>query len=425
MYAAQPPPNQGFYYQQGQPLAPEQPQTTMEMLHACACGSTPGNCGVSRSRNMPYLADYQEPTYHYVGPTPDTAPPPSEGCLSKKVIGVIVGAIVLVALLVLLVVFVVVPTIKAHQEVSESRVDTYDCDKDYDNWRSVWPAKQKAWCCSNALKGCEDGHDGTTVQVDPNQRADPNIRKTCSIYGAGPHISTFDNTFIDFNSEGEVWLLKSKEVHIQAKFLKVANLHGLAAVHALAVGGPALDGHILKVGPLEGGSIMWNDESVLTSFGSMDLDGYGKAQYDDMGGQQSSYSQLQKHVVHVQLAQGVHLEVMRWQDHLTLRIEMFPMPPQDGYCGNFNGAGQDDTRFQVEQRMGEKVAKEDMLFEFIAWTTRDNRIPWIDDCHPVARDKARDSCLQKRADLSGKALDACVYDTCFAGENYANEDVLY
>merc|ERR1712046_552541 len=65
-------------------------------------------------------------------------------------------------------------------------------------------------------------------------------------------------------SLGDMWLVKSSAVKIQARY---ASIDGLPAensfVHALAVGGPFLKNNTLVVGASETGIVSWNGVEIL------------------------------------------------------------------------------------------------------------------------------------------------------------------
>mmetsp|Transcript_34399 Transcript_34399/g.87530 ORF Transcript_34399/g.87530 Transcript_34399/m.87530 type:complete len:451 (+) Transcript_34399:60-1412(+) len=427
----------------GRQLVQMQHQDVTSFMGLCHCASgtyaqlVQGLCGKateSHHRPMQYVGGGDgggwalENTYQYAGQGMGAGFVPENGCLyeeprpSRCGVGCILGVVVVLAAVAGIAVLLVgVPALHKKGTVVQTRVDTFNCDQDFDSWQTRWSDDQQAWCCSNALKGCPVTTATPLSTVAP---VDTKTPKTCIVWGAGPHISTFDGAFADFNNEGEVWLVKSTEVHIQAKFLKIKNTHGLALTRAVAVGGPFMQGHIMKISPLEdGGHIYWDDQEVLATGGSFDLFGLGKATYDGVGG---AYQTVEaKHVVHLALNLGVNLEVMRWSSHISVKIDMLPQAAQDGYCGNFNDLEFDDSFVEVKQRLGLKVAKQDMLFEFIAWTTRNNRVPVIDECLAKGREAARQQCIGSRSDLAPEMLDRCIYDVCFGGVAFAQEDVMY
>jgi len=101
-----------------------------------------------------------------------------------------------------------------------------------------------------------------------------------------PHIDSFDKARVDFFREGIFWLVKSARVQIQGRYLATPFTNGLSAFNTIAVGGPFLGGHVLKVGPMENGQITWDNQPVLGAFPSvLDLSssGLGKISYNGEG----------------------------------------------------------------------------------------------------------------------------------------------
>merc|ERR1719210_2519675 len=74
-------------------------------------------------------------------------------------------------------------------------------------------------------------------------------------------------------------------------------------------------------------------------------------------------SEFQRHIVHLSLPMGDHMEVLRWDNYLDLRIRMPKVDGMDGACGNFNGNAADDTTTAIIARVGARVAPSDLLFD--------------------------------------------------------------
>eukprot|EP00428_Durinskia_dybowskii_P001338 CAMPEP_0170289586 /NCGR_PEP_ID=MMETSP0116_2-20130129/44861_1 /TAXON_ID=400756 /ORGANISM="Durinskia baltica, Strain CSIRO CS-38" /LENGTH=514 /DNA_ID=CAMNT_0010541025 /DNA_START=1 /DNA_END=1545 /DNA_ORIENTATION=- len=289
----------------------------------------------------------------------------------------------------------------------------FDCVAGWANWRAGWSAAKKAWCCQHQGKGCSSPIALT--------------QSSCLIWG-DPHIEGFDKpAHADFFFEGEVWLVKSVDIHIQARYKATPFTNGLAATDAIAVGGPFLRGHTITVGPLETGQISWDDHHVLQSFPSQfDLDGLGKIVYNDHGHLvDSAQSHLAKHIVHMDLPLGVHIQVMRWSHHINVRITMTPAEGgQDGHCGDFDGDASDDTTEQIVERIGHSVMREELLFHEYLALSKVKRLT-LADCPAARRESARSACVAARADMHGPELASCVFDACFAGMRYARQDAVY
>jgi len=212
---------------------------------------------------------------------------------------------------------------------------------------------------------------------------------------------------------------------VQLRYLATTATNGLAIAHDIAVGGPFMNQHILRVGPLQGGKIIWDFQEILTAFGEFDPAGLGKISYDNKGQLLDSAQEgLPRHIVHVLLPGNFFMQIYRWENHLNVRIRMPPTPNQDGHCGNFNGDKDDDARDMIEGRIGDFVAKADLMFDTYTPRTHGKAVS-LDDCPEDQRQQAEQTC---RAALdSGDGSDderfrGCVFDVCFVGERYAAQE---
>jgi hypothetical protein len=246
----------------------------------------------------------------------------------------------------------------------------------------------------------------------------------CLVWG-DPHISTFDRSRADFYGEGIRWLVRSKEVSIQARYKATPFTNGLAATQAIAIGGAALQGHVLKVGPMESGQITWDDQPILTSFPSVfDTAGLGRISYSAEGDLvDSAQSHLDRHIVHVDFpSANIEIQVMRWANHINVRIRMSPQRGQDGHCGNFNGDASDDTTEGIRARAGTASFSAEEAESLFA--TYEPAAPGpavtVDNCPEDKHSHALDLCRQRG--LQSLGLDACVFDVCFGGDRYAGQD---
>jgi len=270
---------------------------------------------------------------------------------------------------------------------------------------AAWPEPKKTWCCQNQNKGCA-----------PQTTAPPAPPSTCDIWG-DPHINTFDKGHADFYGEGIKSLVKTSDLQIQARYKATPFTNGLAATNAVAIGGPVMQGHVLKIGPMENGQITFDNQVILTSFGSYSAAGVGTVTYNDQGDLvDGAMAHLQRNIVHMALPGGVQVQVMRWANHINLRIIMAPQPGQDGHCGNFNGNPGDDTTDAIRTRIGMGVAQPESLFRTYMAAVPGQR-KTINDCEPATRAEADAAC--KAAGRSD--LQACTFDYCFAGKQYVNE----
>lgn len=208
--------------------------------------------------------------------------------------------------------------------------------------------------------------------------------QACVVY-ADPHVSGFDNTDnqgpanlalidwkgsgadqlssrlhtfdmrpidVDAYDTGDFWLVKSELVHIQARFrLSGEFVPDKAAVGAVAVGGPFLDGHTLVVEPLDG--LVTFDGAELTDGTSSHRDGLVTVTNNIDSGD-----------VRAELPMSVVLELKRLNQHIDVKIIM-PPPDHaiDGECGNYDGIAENDDEEAIQSRMGSLiVADSDRLF---------------------------------------------------------------
>jgi len=252
----------------------------------------------------------------------------------------------------------------------------------------------------------------------------------CLLWG-DPHVETFDHGFPNFYEEGEYWVVKSDMVWIQARYLATPFTNGLSATHQIAVGGDFLSGHKIVVGPMENGQITLDGNPILTTFPSQYSDptcgGSGiTLSYNGEGKLvDNAQGHLERHIVHMDLPLGVHLQVMRWANHLNVRITMAAVGGgQDGSCGNFNGLAEDDSTAAIKGRIGQRVPACDLLFHAAAPVGPGGQHVTMADCEQQKREHAMKICKEKQPEAGGKLLESCVFDVCFAGDQYAGEDGL-
>lgn len=271
---------------------------------------------------------------------------------------------------------------------------------------------------------CSEGDFRSTVEVG-----------SCLLWG-DPHITTFDGAGSNFYGEGIVWMVKSSSVHVQARYLSTPYTHGLAATHDIVVGGPFLKGHVLKVGPMDGGQISWDGQRILDDFGEFEPDGLGKLLYDDQGQLvDPAQDAIPKHILHVTFPGHFFMQIFRWDNHLNIRISMPPAPDQDGHCGTFNGDRGDDSHDAVVARLGAEVPKDQVMFDRATVRVPGKRLT-LEDCPAdkiafaeKACRRASDSLYEansnkRKAELDQDMLQGCMFDVCFAGERYAMQDAI-
>merc|ERR1719242_387904 len=245
----------------------------------------------------------------------------------------------------------------------------------------------------------------------------------CKIFG-DPHLITFDQKHVSFYSQGEYWIVKSSTVHIQGRYMPTPMTHGLAVTKEIAVGGPFLDGHILRINAR---TASWDGTPILTGFPSQWAAPAGDpvvhAQYNTQGKiLQKGREGKALHIVHVQLPLGVILEVNRWTlesegDYVNVMLTMPPQPGQDGHCGNFNGNAADDDRLQVRARLGKNgVEPGELLFKTKTPVQVAGR-PNINDCPSDQLNMAEELCKKQEHTFIPSA--ACLIDVCFGGKHFA------
>lgn len=315
----------------------------------------------------------------------------------------------------------------------------FDCDEDFDKWPTAWTDGKKAWCCLHGGRGCDKDDPSKScwnwVKRDPGMPDVPQPPMTtsaparapgyCLMWG-DPHIETFDHSFVNFYGEGEFWIVKTQDIKIQARYKATPFTNGLAATQEIIVGGSFIGQHTLSVGPMEGGQILWDRQPVLGSFPSeYDTGCCGKVSYNSVGELvDTAQSHLPKHIVHMELPMNVHVQVMRWSNHINVRIQMEPQALQDGHCGNYNENALDDTTELIHARMGARVPQQELLFNSQTPIDKNRKPLTLADCPADKLNRAKGTCLAQRPESKGVFLDDCAFDVCFGGKQYAEEDGL-
>eukprot|EP00933_Yihiella_yeosuensis_P078091 TRINITY_DN891_c0_g1_i6.p1 TRINITY_DN891_c0_g1~~TRINITY_DN891_c0_g1_i6.p1 ORF type:complete len:530 (-),score=138.25 TRINITY_DN891_c0_g1_i6:382-1971(-) len=260
---------------------------------------------------------------------------------------------------------------------------------------------------------------------------------TCTIWG-DPHLDVFDSGLfgaekeapVDIFSSGNYWMVKSEDVHIQARYGTTQyTVDGQSALLALAVGGPFLNGHKLIIRPMEdGGKVTWDSEEILSEFPSeFLLKGFVRINFKE--GKKHIDKVLAGYPVKLLTAympNNVQLIVNRWPKHIDAVIRMPQQQGgQDGHCGNYNLDPSDDTRDQIFERTGGQVSPDESLFEKAMGSgagIAPLRTHTLGDCDPQVRSEATKVC--EATGQKSHLLEACIFDVCFAGKDFAASDAL-
>mmetsp|Transcript_61072 Transcript_61072/g.197467 ORF Transcript_61072/g.197467 Transcript_61072/m.197467 type:complete len:439 (+) Transcript_61072:103-1419(+) len=265
--------------------------------------------------------------------------------------------------------------------------------------------------------------EGLTGEVAPG-------RKTCLFWG-DPHVKTFDGARPSFYGDGEFWIVKSDQVHIQGRYKGTEYTHGLAATNKLMIGGPFIENHVIEIEPMLGGQgiIKIDGKQVLKHIMfQYDLNGdYGglaTIRYDELGDLvDKAQSEYPRNILHMNMPLGISITVFRWDNYLDLQIDMNALEGgQDGSCGNYNGDASDDTAAQIFERVGARVAPADLLFRH---QSDPELSPEMDEmmhatCPAETMQHGEEAC---RSELGASATDlqikVCVFDQCFGMNEHA------
>ena len=161
---------------------------------------------------------------------------------------------------------------------------------------------------------------------------------------------SFDHKRVDLYTQGEYWIVKSEQVHIQARYRPIHMTSGLSVTKEIVFSGPFLKCNVLRLSAL---AASWNGQAIIPSFPSDYTNDLVQIHYNSMGAtMQDGREGKALHVVHITMPGGVQVEVNRWNEpgegsYINVRIEMPAQPGQDGHCGNFNGNPADDDRLHT------------------------------------------------------------------------------
>jgi len=193
-----------------------------------------------------------------------------------------------------------------------------------------------------------------------------------------PHITVFDKAQVSLLGWsrgarlanegavlGDVWLVQSRLVSIQARYLPDASMSEKNSyVKAVAVGGPFIRNATFIVGAYDG-VVTWNGEAILEPQ-KLGRSAAGHSPSTVSGFQIPDLvkaRQSRSGVVVAELPLGVNMTISRKRQHVDIVISMPPLEDgQEGLCGNFNGLAGDDSLGLVEGRSDPRVAPEFSLF---------------------------------------------------------------
>jgi len=216
------------------------------------------------------------------------------------------------------------------------------------------------------LKELLDCADGTCTIAD-----DPHIKvfdgAQISLLQANSRRGKFDagankmlRNLITDGEMGDVWLVKSGKVNVQARYVRDDNATDNESlfVGSIAVGGEFMEGNTLMIGALDrpvtyNGKVILEDQESVFHMGRT-------GQFDVAGlitAKRSQYSSLVQSPglsnpgIDVKLPNGMKMTFNRQAHYINVLITMKPATGgQDGLCGNFNGDSDDDRLEMIEAR---------------------------------------------------------------------------
>merc|ERR1719223_1689093 len=264
-----------------------------------------------------------------------------------------------------------------------------------------------------------------TPTPTPNPPPAPKI-SSCLFWG-DPHLVSFDGARPSFYGNGEYWIVKNDQVHIQGRYMGTAYTYGLAATQKVAVGGPFLQDHVIEVEPTEhryGGHILVDGTPVLTQFGQDRVGNVATIDYNGNGHLvDEAASVWTTRAVHLSLPKGVHMTIFRWGNYLDMKITM----PQldggvDGSCGNFNGNPADDTPAEVFKRIGARVTDGQLMFssDAVVHVSDEEETMLETQCPSNTLQSASTQCAKELpASATEGQHTACQFDICFGMNEHA------
>jgi hypothetical protein len=195
----------------------------------------------------------------------------------------------------------------------------------------------------------------------------------CKLQGT-PRVINFDRGIVPLDLKTEVarsdllspgkaakWLVRSESVRIQAHYNTTDGFLRLPYVKSLVLSGAFLQSNVLSI-HVEPQRITWNNVSILEDSPSQFvIPGLIEARRQGFLPQVQDRSQMRQGVEFA-LPLSVRLLVSRLPKHLNFALRMEPTPGQDGLCGNFNGAQNDDALNVLTDRDALNVDASEFLF---------------------------------------------------------------
>jgi hypothetical protein len=270
---------------------------------------------------------------------------------------------------------------------------------------------------------------------------------TCILMG-DPHILTFDNPkgTLGDNTQlaaGDYVVVKSETLTIHGRFGYSDRFPGEASLTGLSVTGSIMKNQKLIVeykGPEKGAGgfhASWNGAEILPGFG-VDFtsgDGLLKAKKADMN--PDDFHSQARHTIGgetgtgakpsflFEIAPDITIYALMGDQTMNAVITMRKLSGgMDGYCGNFNCLGEDDTLDELGKRgLASPLAMSNFQDQApAAQTQASGAAPkTLNDCDPALLEKAKASC----AGADGAMKDDCIFDVCASGSVEAGtEDVM-
>jgi len=118
-------------------------------------------------------------------------------------------------------------------------------------------------------------------------------------------------------------------------------------------------------------------------------------------------------VVHIYLPGKVQLQVNRWPNFINAKIVMPKQASQDGVCGNFNGASNDDMGKALHSRFGHGVPAEELMFAHAIPLLIPRAMPSQKRCGGERRQRAEAICRHESTE-AGWSYAECLGDVCDA-----------